>query len=129
MSKGVLLWEFGENIYSLRCDDNSVLELRRPAEIHMQDFTGSDWLSPETRTVYQVFAIISVNTANTEKPGSKIYLLSSADTAVHLSFNILYSTHPSITMGSTNQTDIFNILNRIHDRTGAYNPWHYQHFG
>lgn len=35
--------------------------------------------------------------------GSKPYLLSSADTAVHLSFSILYSTDPSITMGSTNQ--------------------------
>lgn len=35
--------------------------------------------------------------------GSKTYLLSSADTAVHLSFSILYSTDPSITMGSTNQ--------------------------
>lgn len=34
---------------------------------------------------------------------SKTYLLSSADTAVHLSFSILYSTDPSITMGSTNQ--------------------------
>lgn len=36
--------------------------------------------------------------------GSKTYLLSSTDTAVHLSFSILYSTDPSITIGSTHQT-------------------------
>lgn len=34
---------------------------------------------------------------------SKTYLLSSADTAVQLSFSILYSTDPSITMGSTSR--------------------------
>lgn len=37
---------------------------------------------------------------------SSTYLLSSADTAVHLSFSILNSTDPSISMGSTNQQTI-----------------------
>lgn len=102
-SKDVFLWKFGENIHSLSCDDHSVLELCWPAEIQNARLYRV-WLA-QTQNKNRVpgFLHYFSKWCNFANLGSKCYLLSSAETAVHLSFSILYSTDPSITMGSTNQ--------------------------
>lgn len=47
-SRVALLWEFGENLHPVSCDDDRVLELSRPASEHKSDFKeGVQHLRPE----------------------------------------------------------------------------------